>query len=372
MAAGVYKRENGTYCSRFTVNGRRYAVYGQTVKECRAKELERRQEIEAGTYRAGRKQTVQEYGQQCIEDKRGTVKESTIRTQHILFRMLCRTQIDRAGTQFGGLKLGDVEAQNVRAVQATLKAQAKTHTVNDCIALLRSIFKQAVNEQLVSGNPAALVKPLKRTEEPARDNIHRALTEAETAAFMDAARARNSIYCNLYVFLLNTGCRIGEAAPLKETDIVKGQVHIIRTVIRAENCGYLIGEDTKTAAGRRTIPLTQDARQALADQRRQNEIVHGAGIAFDKPIFRPIRGSVLKGSCVNEDIARICVEAGIDRFTVHAFRDTFATRCVESGMQPKTLQDILGHTDINMTMALYAHVMDETKAQQIAAVKFGT
>jgi integrase len=72
---------------------------------------------------------------------------------------------------------------------------------------------------------------------------------------------------------------------------------------------------------------------------------------------------------VNQDIARICKAAGIEKFTAHAFRDTFATRCVESGMQPKTLQEIMGHTDIAMTMNLYAHVMEETKVSQMQAVK---
>lgn len=60
--------------------------------------------------------------------------------------------------------------------------------------------------------------------------------------------------------------------------------------------------------------------------------------------------------------------AGIERFTAHAFRDTFATRAVESGMQAKTLQEILGHADIGITMNLYAHVMEDTKRRQMAAV----
>ena len=58
------------------------------------------------------------------------------------------------------------------------------------------------------------------------------------------------------------------------------------------------------------------------------------------------------------------------KFTAHALRDTFATRCVESGMQPKVLQEIMGHTNISMTMNLYAHAMDESKIEQIKAVSF--
>lgn len=371
QAAGYTKRADGRIVTTFSINGKRYSVYGKTVKECREKEARKRQEIEEGIYKAGKNQTMREFADRWLENKRGTVKETTLRNNRILLSMVMQTAIDGAGTPFGGLKLGAVEVQNVRDLQTGLSSRNSTRTTNDCISLVRGLFKAAIIEQLITFNPAAGVRSLKRTEDAARDTIHRALTRAETAAFMTQASEQNSLYCNLYTFLLNTGCRIGEAAALTAKDISKGQARISRTITRTENGGYRIGDDTKTAAGRRTIPLTDEAQRAITEQRRINTMLHGEVIEFDKPIFRPIRGAVLKDSCVNEDIARICKAAGIERFTVHAFRDTFATRCVESGMQPKTLQEIMGHTDINMTMALYAHAMDETKTEQLKAVNFG-
>ena len=53
---------------------------------------------------------------------------------------------------------------------------------------------------------------------------------------------------------------------------------------------------------------------------------------------------------------------------MHAFRDTFATRAIESGIDPKTLQEILGHSDISMTLNLYAHVMDDTKHEAMQKI----
>ncbi len=58
----------------------------------------------------------------------------------------------------------------------------------------------------------------------------------------------------------------------------------------------------------------------------------------------------------------------MERITSHAFRDTFATRAIESGMNPKTLQSILGHASIKMTMDLYAHVMEDTKIEEMQKV----
>ena len=64
---------------------------------------------------------------------------------------------------------------------------------------------------------------------------------------------------------------------------------------------------------------------------------------------------------INREIGRICKRTGIEKFQLHALRATFATRCIESGMNPRTLQEILGHADFGLTMNLYGHVVDDTK-----------
>ena len=87
-------------------------------------------------------------------------------------------------------------------------------------------------------------------------------------------------------------------------------------------------------------------------------------------IFRSYTGNYLLHPSVEYDIKKYCKRAGIEAFTAHAFRDTFATRCVESGMRPKTLQTILGHSSISVTMDLYVHCMDDTKVKELEAVSF--
>lgn len=370
-AVGVTERKDGRLTASFTMNGKRYYVYGKSTTEIREKEILKRQQIAEEAVEKSKtaaNRPLREYAEKWVESKRGTVKETTIRNNKMFLAMTDKVQV--MGQDFGSVILGEVKTDHIRILQSELRKGRQTRTVNDCISLLRSLFKSAIDEQLISYNPAACIKPLKRTEEAARDTVHRALSRAETGDFLKAAKEQNSANYNLYVFLLNTGCRIGEAAALTIWDINNGKVRISRSVTRTESGGYKIGDDTKTAAGRRTIPLTEEAQKAIEAQKALNVLLYGEGANDNKPIFRPIRGKVLNGSVVNEDVKRICAEAGIERFTVHAFRDTFATRCVESGMQPKTLQEIMGHTDINMTMALYAHVMDETKTEQLRAVNF--
>ena len=75
--ANIYRREDGTYQCRFTVDGRRYAVYGKTVAECREKEAQKREEIEAGAYQRQTDLTLREYCDRWLSGKDGTVKDAT-------------------------------------------------------------------------------------------------------------------------------------------------------------------------------------------------------------------------------------------------------------------------------------------------------
>lgn len=386
LPAGMSLRADGRIVNRFTVEGKRYSVYGTNVKECREKESAKRAQIMAGLAKKGKDKTVGEYFAEWIAAKEGTVKPTTIRTDSILLRRMEITPIDKAGTLFGSLKLSKVETANVRALQGALQKELKfrtdkgkektrkgmtTRATNDSIHLLKAVYKSAIAERLVNWNPVETVKPLKRTEEQARDTTHRALTKAETAKFLEYAKKRNSWYYNLYVFLLNTGARLGEAGALLPSDVSKNGVTIKRTITRTEDGGYEIGSDTKTSAGVRFIPLLGDASAALEDQRKANAIAAGVKIIeLGKPIFRAPKGSLLKSANVNYDIANICADAGINKFSAHALRATFATRCVESGMPPKTLMSIMGHSDISMTLTLYAHCEDETKIEQLKVVNF--
>ena len=383
LPVGFSERANGLLQYRFTMDKKRYTVYGATVKECRQKELEKRKQVQDGIYKKASKLTVSEYFGRWIANKQGTVKETTIRTDSILLSRMKETPIDKAGTLFGNLKLAAVDVQNVRDLQKALQEKLRTkdkdgkevirkgmttRAANDSIYLLKAVFKSAMLiDRIIQFNPVEGVKPLKRTEEQARDTIHRALTRQETSDFLTAAK--DSHYYNLYVFLLNTGCRIGEAGALMIGDVSKNNVKISRTITRTEVGGYEIGIDAKTEAGKRTIPMNEEAQQAWKAQKDFNSAIDGA-ISISDPVFRAPRGSLIKSANVNADIAKICKKAGIDRFSAHAFRDTFATRCVESNMQVKTLQVILGHTDVSMTLGLYAHVMEDQKIEQLKAVNF--
>ena len=76
-------------------------------------------------------------------------------------------------------------------------------------------------------------------------------------------------------------------------------------------------------------------------------------------------GMPAKNSSYDTHLYKLCDEAGIERFCMHALRHTYATRAIERGVQPKILQELLGHSSIQTTMDRYVHVTDESKFQAV-------
>ena len=71
-------------------------------------------------------------------------------------------------------------------------------------------------------------------------------------------------------------------------------------------------------------------------------------------------GEPIKNSTYDTNLYKICDKAGIKPFCMHTLRHTFATRCIERGVNPKSLQKILGHAQLSTTMDTYVHVTDDS------------
>jgi len=357
LMSGFRERRDGNLEYRFTEYGKRFSVYGSSVEECLRKRSEKQKQLSL-KFGMGAVSLSDYYS--CWEQARlGVVRDSTISSQRAQFRTI--SAVPARGGNFGDLLLEDISTEDIRALQRMLSEQHCTNTVNQYVTLVKSILHAALMERRILYSPADGVRQLRRTEEEARKTIHRALTRRETRIFFKVAE--NSRYYNLYRFLLNTGCRCGEAAAITEEDI-RGKTVLIRcTVTRSVSGAVTMGAETKSSSGARTIPLRPEALQAIKDQIKKNSDDNSPcrnGCIFSSP-----QGLLLSASTVDADIRRICEDCGLSPFTSHAFRDTFATRAIESGMNPKTLQELLGHSDFGITMNLYVHCMDNTKRREI-------
>ena len=183
--------------------------------------------------------------------------------------------------------------------------------------------------------------------------------------------AKESYLYFFFAVMLRTGMRSGEIRGLKYTDIDKkaGVIHVVRTLKYIEGQGYL--EDTpKTRTSTRDIPLTEDLLKYLDEQKNY----WGFRVErIDRYLFCNENGEALSRERVQGEIDRTIErirEAGHDfpRITSHVFRHTFATRAIESGMQPQILKTILGHSSLAMTMDLYSHVLPDKKAEEMQKI----
>lgn len=168
--------------------------------------------------------------------------------------------------------------------------------------------------------------------------------------------------------------RIGELTGLQWSDVDwdKKVLYARRSLCYFRKEGKYVFEwhETKTSNGRRMIPLTTKALGALKKQKvqRQKILLKNAVNAQEKYkdlVFvtknnRPTQLFIVQ-ECMDLTIAHIQkTKPDFERFSLHCLRHTFATRAIENGMQPKSLQRILGHGSLHMTMDLYCHVTEDT------------
>lgn len=356
LGAGYRKRVDGRLEYRWTQDGKRYSVAGKTIEECKAKETRKRKILEHG---ANPSATLNDFFEGWIRNRDGVVKSSTIRKNKSIFKII--------SPELGDKKICDIDQRQVMLFRDTLKDVYNTNYINQIIKLLSSVLCEAVLNSYLDYNPCEGVKNLKRTEPEARETIHRALTVEETTEFFEAAAGRNSWYLPLYEFLINTGCRIGEAGALQWSDIdLKNNVIHIRRTITAAETGYEIGDSPKTDSSKRDIPMNAAIKAAIQKQEQANREMFGDNvISMNDRIFKAFNGGFVCSDVVVRDMKVTLKDTSIKYFTPGGFRDTFATRAIETGMQPNTLKEILGHDSFSMTMDLYVHVMENTKQKEM-------
>ncbi len=354
------KRDDGRLQKSFMYNGKRYFVYGRTNDELEENFRQKRDELESGI--ADRiNPTLNDYYKRFTDNRRRKIKEATIRIQSYQFQDCACISIDSNGKKLGQMRMRDIKPYDVQAVQKALEESGRTtETVNNCMDHLSHVFNAAVKDETIDRNPCICIERIKRIEPPARETIHRALTEDETKRFF--AAAGGCYYYNAFVVMIQTGMRVGEVGALHISDVDNFEkvIRVNKTISRDEIGGYIIGSTPKTEAGNREIPVNEMVLRCIRDQRRLNGDLFGNRV--EKTIFRSPEGALMREYSINREIKRICKIAKIERFTCHAFRATFATRFIEQRPQDyKILSEILGHSNTSITLDLYTHVMKEKK-----------
>lgn len=360
----TYLEEKQLLRLRFTVNGTRYAVYGNTIKECEEKKDEKKELLKNSLHLEKQKITLKDYYNSIwLEEQKKAVKDATLWQYSKIWKVIEQP--------LGNKKLTKLQKADVIQFQNTLLKDNKSVAhVNHCTKLLKQILHMAVLDRIIPFNPCDSIKSLKDEKPKAVDTNHRALTQEETTTFL--RYAENSCYYHLFEFLLGTGMRISEALALTwfDVDFDKKEIRINKTISRTSNTDYRVINSTKTKSSTRSIPLTDNLIRILKAQKERNSLLYSQ--PSDNRIFLSSAGRTSNyntvNSCIDHIISEINKNVYFAPISAHAFRDTFATRCIEQGMNPQTLKAILGHSSLAMTMDLYSHVMPNTKYEELSRI----
>lgn len=365
LPQGVIKRKDGTLQKRFTVDGKRYSIYGHTVAELVEKETVKRQEIEKGIFKSNKNVTFDDYFEEFKEQKSKYVKTATVYIYKSVYKACLEPYI-------GKKRIVNFERRQCLQLQNELIKEKGVDSTNYAIKLLKNMLKNAVEDGIITVNPASNIKLLKDpNKKAAAETIHRALTEQEQKIFVDSLKSHDEFYYEFIAFMLLTGVRYGEAASLSwgDIDFKNNVIHINKTATKDLDGKIKLGTP-KTKTSNRDIPMNQNIRDLLKSQKKKCKLVYASIQGIENLVFPSCYGKVTSNKQLNEVIVKhlkLLESEGkhIEHFSTHCFRDTFATRFIEQGGTPQTLKTILGHNSLAMTMDLYAHVLPNTKQAEM-------
>ena len=404
----VTRRPNGLWMGQADLgwqDGKRQrkTIYGRTKREVQDKLRETVQRMGRGEAPIPGQETVASYLQRWLEDKKAEVRPRTYES----YEQIVRNHLAPGLGRFRLAKLGPSD------VAAWLRRQEKRgvspRTRRYVRSVLRSALNQALRWELVSRNAAALTTPPRyrpREIQPLTPEQARTLLGAVSGHRLEA----------LISVGLALGLRLGEALGLRrnDVDLDKRELAVRQTLERAggdaasrkrltaERRGLLdqlaATEDRsarkrisavladvrlrlvevrttvrfaepKTTRSRRTITIPESvvvSLRAHRERQREERLAAGAKWHDSGLVFTTALGTPLDGRNVNRLFKAILRDAGLPAIRYHDLRHTAATLLLAQGVDPRTIMETLGHSQISLTLNTYAHVVPTLQREAAA------
>ena len=383
LRAGESIRADGKYQFKYYVNGKAKFVYSWKLeptdrlpagkKPCLSlRELEKQigYDLDAQMDPTRQSMTVIELVERYLSTKTG-VKPSTRANYNFVRNLL--NQEDFAKRKIGHIKTSDAKLFLIR-LQDAGKGYSTVKTVR---GVLRPAFQMAVDDDILNKNPFGF----QLAGVVVNDSVTReAISREQMRQFLKFVHDDNC-YCKYYevvYILFHTGMRISEfcGLTLKDIDLENRIVNIDHQLQRTSNMEYIV-ESTKTNSGTRKLPITEDVAQCFAAiiEDREPPAVEKFIDSYGGFLFYDDKGMPLVAMHWEHrfnnmvDRYNAIYKIQMPNITPHVCRHTYCSNQAKSGMNPKTLQYLMGHSDIGVTMNVYTHLGLEDAADELKRIE---
>ncbi len=394
---GESQKADGRYMYQYTdIHGKRRSLYSWRLVETdrtpkgkkempplREREEQVKMDIKDGIRNEGGKITVNDMFMVYFSARRGW-KQSTRTNYSYMWERFARETIGKMALQV--VKKSDVLNYYYDLADRGLKVG----TLEIMHKMVRPTFQMAVDDGYIRLNPAnGCMGEIRKSFEHTRQKHHALTIEQQRIFFRFTQESKaHRQWLPLFITLLETGLRIGEALGLRweDVDFEKGLIsvnhHLIYRVQDTGNCEFHV-TTPKTRNGVRKIPLLPEVRDTFLQEKEMQVQNHRrCKVKIDgykNFIFINSHGNVSTPASINRAIWRICnaynkLETGkaveekrppilLPYFSCHILRHTFCTRFCENETDIKVIQEIMGHGSISVTMDIYAEATMEKKKE---------
>jgi len=384
LRRGESIRANGKYQFKYHINGKPHFVYSWRLESTdpqpvgtkpdlslREKEKLIGYDLDNQLDPLGKNITVNELVERYLSTKTGA--KNNTKNNYGFVKNLLKKQA------FGNLKISKIKTSDAKLFLIKLQQEDKKgySTIKTVRGVLRPAFQMAVDDDVLNKNPFGF----ELAGVVVNDSITReAITKDQMRKFLKFVHD-DAVYCKYYevvYILFHTGMRISEfcGLTLSDIDMEKRIINIDHQLQRSSKMEYII-ESTKTNAGTRKLPMTDDVAQcfqAIIEDREPPEherIIDGYGgfLFTDKNGYPEVamHWEHRFKHMVNRynEIYRV----QMPKITPHVCRHTYCSNMAKAGMNPKTLQYLMGHSDIGVTLNTYTHLGLEDAEDELKRVK---
>ena len=357
----IYKRKDGLWVGAVNLGYqsgklKRKVYYGKTREEVQSKLVAALSDVQKGIPIPTERQTLAKFLQSWLtEVVKPSVRPKTLKTYEYIVRLHLEPEL-------GKKVLTKLSPQDVqRFLNEKLKADLSARTIRHINDTLRCALNVAMKWGLVSRNVATLVGPprIQRKE-------IRSFTPDEARKFLKAIKGERLEA--LFSVALSLGLRQGEALGLRwqDIDFEARTLRVSYAIQRIE--GKLQMVEPKTERSRRVLPLPETVLSSLRTHRSQQleeRLLLGSDWQETGLVFTSTIGTPLDPRNVIRKFHALLEKAELPHFRFHDLRHACASLLLAQGVPARTVMEILGHSQISLTMNTYAHVMPVMKRDAI-------